>query len=68
MDVREANPPGRLSRQPETHTGSGHRSRLPIEDGIAKFTEIQADHPSAQIRQGKRNGLEIWPSINAFGL
>ena len=35
----------------------------PIEDVIAKLTAIQADHPGAQIRQGKRNRQEIWPSI-----
>ena len=35
----------------------------PIEDIIAKLTAIQADHPGAQIRQGKRNRLEIWPRI-----
>ena len=35
----------------------------PIEDIIAKLTAIQADHPGAQIRQGKRNRLEIWPPI-----
>ncbi len=34
----------------------------PIEDFIAKLTPIQADHPGAQLRQGKRNRLEIWPS------
>jgi hypothetical protein len=33
----------------------------PIEDVIAKLTAIQADHPGAQLRQGKRNRLEIWP-------
>jgi len=35
----------------------------PIEDVIAKLTEIQADHPGPQIHQGKRNRREIWPSI-----
>jgi hypothetical protein len=34
----------------------------PIEDVIVKLTAIKADHPDAQIRQGKRNRLEIWPS------
>ncbi len=34
---------------------------LPIEDVIAKLTAVQADHPGAQLRQGKRNRWEIWP-------
>ena len=32
-----------------------------IEDVTAKLATIQADHPGAQIRKGKRNRWEVWP-------
>ena len=35
---------------------------LAIEDIIAKPTAVQADHPSAQLRQGKHDRWEIWLS------
>lgn len=31
-----------------------------VEDIIARLTEVQADHPGAQVRQGKRNSWEVW--------
>lgn len=34
----------------------------PIEDVIAQLTDIQADHPGAQIRQGRGHRWEIWPA------
>jgi hypothetical protein len=34
---------------------------LPIEELIVKLDAIRADHPGAQIRQGRGNRLEIWP-------
>ena len=37
------------------------KAGLPIEDVIAKLTAVQADHPGAQLRQGKRNRWEIGP-------
>jgi hypothetical protein len=40
----------------------------PIEDVTAKLAAIQADHPGAQIRQGKRNRWEIWPPQQPPGL
>jgi hypothetical protein len=33
----------------------------PIEEVIARLTAVQAEHPGAQIRQGKQNRWEIWP-------
>jgi hypothetical protein len=33
----------------------------PIEDLTAKLAEIQASHPGAQIRPGKRNQWDVWP-------
>jgi hypothetical protein len=35
---------------------------MPIEDVIAQLTAIQADHPGAQVRQGRGNRWEIWPA------
>ena len=37
------------------------KAGLPIEDVIAKLTAVQADHPGAKLRQGKRNRWGIWP-------
>jgi hypothetical protein len=34
---------------------------LPIEDVVARPTELQAVHPGAQVRRGSRNRWEIWP-------
>lgn len=31
-----------------------------VEDVIARLTEVQADHPGAQVRRGKRNSWEVW--------
>ena len=39
---------------------------LPVEELIAKLDAIRADHPGAQVRQGRGNRLEIWrPSTNS---
>ena len=54
--ARPAEPPAPRPR-PSAVIAAG----LPIEDLIAKLDAIRAEHPGAQIRQGKRNRLEIWP-------
>jgi hypothetical protein len=38
-----------------------------IEDVTARLAAIQADHPGAQIRRGKRNRWEIWPPAQPPG-
>ena len=35
---------------------------MPIEEVIAQLTAIQADHPGAQVRQGRGHRWEIWPA------
>lgn len=35
---------------------------VPIEQVIAQLTTIQANHPGAQVRQGKGHRWEIWPA------
>jgi hypothetical protein len=37
----------------------------PIEDVIARLTQVQADHPGARVRRGKRDSWEIWPATAA---
>jgi hypothetical protein len=56
MSSRPAEPPA-----PEPRPIAVIAVGLPIEDLFAKLTAIQADHPGAQIRQGKRGRWEIWP-------
>ncbi len=34
---------------------------MPIEEMITRLTAIQADHPGATVRRGKRNQWEVWP-------
>jgi hypothetical protein len=36
-------------------------SDLPIEEVITRLTAIQAEHPGATVRRGRRNQWEIWP-------
>jgi len=33
----------------------------PVEDLIARLTQIQAVHPGAQVRRGRKGSWEIWP-------
>jgi hypothetical protein len=54
--IRKVEPPA-----PEPRPIAVIAAGAPTEDVIAKLTAIQADHPGAQLRQGKRNRLEIWP-------
>lgn len=35
---------------------------VPIEEVIAQLTSIQADHPGAEVRQGRGHRWEIWPA------
>lgn len=35
---------------------------VPIEDVIAQLTAIQADHPGAQVLQGRGHRWEVWPA------
>jgi hypothetical protein len=35
---------------------------VPIEEVIAQLTTIQADHPGAEVRQGRGHRWEIWPA------
>lgn len=36
-------------------------SGLPIGEVIARLTELQAEHPDAEVRRGRANRWEIWP-------
>jgi hypothetical protein len=36
-----------------------------VEDLLARLTRIQADHPGAQVRRGKKGSWEIWPATAA---
>ncbi|MFW6033846.1 MAG: hypothetical protein ACOC9R_01815, partial [bacterium] len=37
-------------------------SGLPIEEVIARLTELKAEHPHAQVRRGRANRWELWPA------
>ena len=59
--AQDSQPAGRLSRHPPPPGPIAViKAGLPIEDVIAKLTAVQADHPGAKLRQGKRNRWEIW--------
>jgi hypothetical protein len=60
---RKTGPPASAPGPPPAKTGPVAVITLsgPIEDLTAKLAEIQASHPGAQIRPGKRNQWEIWP-------
>ncbi len=60
---RKTGPPASAPGPPPAKTGPVAVITLsgPIEDLTAKLAAIQASHPGAQIRPGKRNQWEIWP-------
>ncbi|MGV9832943.1 hypothetical protein ACWDUL_01880 [Nocardia niigatensis] len=40
-------------------------SGLPISEVMERLTQLQAEHPDAEVRRGARNKWEIWPPNNA---
>lgn len=41
------------------------KSGTPIEEVIARLTELSAQHPGAEVRRGNANRWEIWPATSA---
>lgn len=40
------------------------KSGTPIEEVIARLTQLNAEHPGAEVRRGNANRWEIWPAKN----
>jgi hypothetical protein len=55
--TKQSGPPPSPEPQPLTVIPGG----LPIEEVITRLTAIQADHPGATVRRGRRNQWEVWP-------
>lgn len=56
MQQRKAPPAPPPTPQPLAVIPSG----ASVEETIARLTAVQAEHPGAEVRRGKRNGWEIW--------
>ena len=59
---RAAVPPAAAPTTPKAEPIAVINADGPIEEVTAKLAAIQAEHPGARIRRGKRNRWEIWPS------
>jgi hypothetical protein len=57
----EATPPAKPKPQPLAVVPSG----LPIAEVVAKLTELQARFPDAEVRRGRTNRWELWPTANS---
>lgn len=60
-DKETASEPVAVTPQPIAVLKSG----LPIGEVIGRLTEIQAEHPGAEVRRGAANRWEVWPAKNA---
>jgi hypothetical protein len=56
MRQQQPAPPPQPAPRPLAAIAAGS----PVEDVIAQLTQIQAEHPGAQVRRGKKDSWEIW--------
>lgn len=57
----DAAPPPKPKPQPLAVVPSG----LPIAEVVAKLTELQAQFPDAEVRRGRANRWELWPTATS---
>jgi hypothetical protein len=46
--------------RPNTKRGISIAAGTTVENVITRLTQMQAEHPGAQVRRGKRGAWEIW--------
>jgi hypothetical protein len=62
MSVGEENKPKAPAPEPKPTPIAVLPSGLPISEVISRLTELQGQHPQAEVRRGRANRWEIWPA------
>ncbi len=65
MSVSEGDKPKAPPPEPKPTPIAVLPSGLPIGEVIARLTDLQAQHPGAEVRRGRANRWEIWPGAQS---